>query len=376
MVFLFLRGGLARAMSLRVLVVDDSPICRGVLRELLEAEGDIAVVGEAADGLSALALVESLRPDLITMDLDMPGVDGLETITRIMSHWPTPILVVTGEPVGPGSDLVFKAVAQGALDLLPKPSISNHVEGEDLRSRARALARVPVFLHMPAEEVETVPPPDEITETMPAFKVSSSARPAARMIAIAAGVGGPRAVAAVVGRLSADLPCAIALAQHLPGGFVAGYARFLQSVTSMRVEILPRAPIDPLPGTLYLPPDGAHIVCVADGRLSALDESPLRGYRPSATMLLQSLSLAYPDTGIGVILAGLGDDGAAGAAALHNVGALTIAEDDHARPKDMPEAAIAAGAIERVMPLQLIGDMLVASACIPQNQRTEPPPSD
>jgi two-component system chemotaxis response regulator CheB len=335
------------------------------LRELLEAEGDIVVVGAAADGHQALAMAASLAPDLVTMDLEMPGVDGLETIERIMAECPVPILVVTGEPVGPCSDLGFRAVQCGALDILPKPSISNNVEGEDLRGRVRALATVPVFRHVHAPDE----PPSE-----PAFRGSRHGRPAAQLVAIAAGSGGSRAVATVLRRLPSNLPCAIAIAQHVPPGFADGYASFLRSQTRLRVEIATRLPARCRPGTVFVAPDSAHLVCTRDGILAIVDDSLLQRYCPSATKLFESASEVYGDTAVGIILSGLGSDGIAGAAAMREVGALTIAEDALARPGEMPRIAVAAGVIERAMPIQLIADMVIAAACIPQERQTTPPP--
>lgn len=359
---------------LRVLVVDDSPICRGVLKDILEAAGDIAVVGEVGDAEGAITMARELRPDLVTMDLDMPGVGGLETIEILMAETPTPILVVTGEPVGRGSDLVFEAVNRGALDLLCKPSLSNHVLAEHIRSQVRALARVPVFQRASAMKLETAPVSDAPGSGSHRFRAAAPIHPETRFIAIAAGAGGSRAVATVLQQLPPDLPCPVAVAQHLPGGFTEAYVTFLRSRCSLRVRVVGVEPTPAEPGYLYVAREGAHLVC-GGGVLAAVMEPPLQGYRPSATMLLRSAAAEYGDAAVGVVLSGLGEDGAEGIAAMREAGAMTIAEDRHARPDDMPRAAAETGAIDHVIPVQLIADLLIASASPPQTHPTAPPPA-
>ncbi len=355
---------------LRVIVVDDSPICRGVLKDILEASGDIIVAGEVGDGYAAVAMAKELDPDLVTMDLDMPGVDGLETIELLMAEKPVPILVVTGEPVGPGSDLVFEAVNRGALDLLAKPSITNHVQSEHIRNHVRALAQIPVFQRV-ASAVDAAggdPHP-----SWRRFSAGAPLHPTSRFVALAAGAGGSRAVASVLRAMPPDFPAPIAVAQHLPGGFTEGYASFLGSQCRLRVVVVGAESVAAAPGVVYIAQEGGHLACEG-GRVASVKGAPVDGSRPSATMLLRSVAVAYGDAGVGVVLSGLGSDGAAGAVAIREAGGLTIAEDAHARPEEMPRAAVAAGAIDRRIPVQLIADMLIASASS-QARRTSPPPS-
>ncbi|HEY2512816.1 MAG TPA: chemotaxis protein CheB [Polyangiaceae bacterium] len=356
--------------------MDDSPICRGVLKGILEAAGDIVVAGEAADGYEAVRLAKELRPDLVTMDLDMPGVDGLQTIEILMAEAPVPILVVTGEPVGPGSDLVFEAVNRGALDLLPKPSLSNRVQSEHVRRQVRALAAVPVFQRVSAGKIEAAPlgQADSPSAAWRRFPGSAPTHAAPRFVALAAGSGGSRSVARVLGRIPPDFPCPIAVAQHLPEGFGDAYASFLRTNTRLRVEVVGAAAVRCVPGTVYMALEGGHLVCEGDS-VVAMNDLPLNGYRPSATALFRSVASVYGDRAVGVIVSGLGEDGGAGLAAMREAGSLTIAEDDHARPADMPRAAVAAGAAERIMPVQLIGDMLLAQASAAQERQTSPPPA-
>ena len=161
--------------------------------------------------------------------------------------------------------------------------------------------------------------------------------------------------------LPADLPAAVAVVQHVPSGFNEALVRFLRGSTSLRVEVAPDTAVPCTPGTVFVAPDDRHLVCPREGYIVALHESALGGYLPSATMLFKSMSAAYRDACAGVILSGAGDDGAEGATILRSRGGLTIAEDNHASPADMPRAAVDAGGIDRVLPLALIADTLLSA---------------
>ena len=191
-------------MKVNVMVVDDSAICRQRLREALEAEGDIAVAEECTDGEAACAGVLASKPDLVTMDIGMAGMDGLDAIERIMAATPVPILVVTGQPVAPGAQLVFEAVRRGALDVATRPSVGDAAAAAELRARVRRLACVPVVRHIgkPNDRHRTPSPPPRTRQ----------------LVVIGASAGGPAALARLLARLPADLPACIAIVQHLPSG--------------------------------------------------------------------------------------------------------------------------------------------------------------
>jgi two-component system, chemotaxis family, protein-glutamate methylesterase/glutaminase len=206
------------------------------------------------------------------------------------------------------------------------------------------------------------------------FQAAAPLHPATRFVAIAAGAGGSHAVASVLATLPSDFSAPIAVAQHLPAGFTEAYASFLRSYCRLSVIIIGKVPVAAAPGSVYLAPDGAHLLCEGTA-VRAVTSPSIDGYRPSATALLRSLAIAYGDAGVGVILSGLGTDGALAVAAMREVGALTIAEDARARPGEMPRAAAATGALDRTIPVQLIADMLIATASPSQARRTSPPPS-
>lgn len=330
-------------LNVRVLVADDSELFRDVLSRVIAAERGFEVVATAADGNEAARLARDLRPDVITMDLAMPDADGFSGIARIMAETPTPILVLTAnreEAVG------FRALSLGALDILEKPSAASNLDdyGALLRSRLRLLAGVRVIRHLrglrnrrPAEP-RTVPRPD--------------------LVAIGASLGGPRALAALLRALPSGFSTPIAVVQHIADGFTEGLANWLGQES--RLEVREARDHDALrPGLVLLAPTGRHLV-VSKGVARLSDAPPLDGFRPSVTPLFRSAAEAYGTRACGVILTGMGRDGAEGLKALKRAGGHTIAQDEATSAVyGMPRAAIETGAVDRVLPLEDIARALV-----------------
>lgn len=322
---------------LRVVIVDDSPLFRDVLGEVLAADGDISIAGEAGDGERAVDEVRRLAPDLVTVDLLMPGLGGLEAIERIMAERPVPILVVTGQPTEAGSALVFEAVGRGALEIVEKGGITAG-GGAALRTLVRRLAGVPVVRHL-------------LPATAPRAPLPTAARQAARrdLVAVAASSGGPSTVATILRALGPGFGACIAVVQHLPIGFVAPFARFLHDQTGMPVSIVTER-AQPEPGRVLLAPDDRHLVWAAGGQFVATDAPPVGGHRPSADALFRSLARADAARAIGVVLTGMGEDGAAGLVELKQAGGLTLAQDrQSAAIYGMPKAAADAGGAHAVL---------------------------
>jgi two-component system chemotaxis response regulator CheB len=334
----------------RVVVVDDSTICRALVREWLEADGDLEVVGEAPDAETAIELVTRLRPDVATIDLRMPGMPGLELVAVLMAKAPLPILVLTGE----GKDdpgLAFEAVRRGALDLMLKPSTHDDDGIRSLRARVRWLATVPVVRHIdghkPAEPVPFVPPRLLRTGSDPVI------------VGIAASAGGPTALATVLGALPPDLPACLAVVQHLPKGFAPSFVSFLQGRCSLAVR-LAEPGLVPRPGSVVLAPDDRHLELV-DGRFALTTGALVDGHRPSGSVLLRSLS-ALGSSAIGVVLSGIGRDGADGLRAMRDRHAMTVAQDAATSVVyGMPRAAFEEGAAQHVLPVGEIGAAITAA---------------
>lgn len=376
-------------MKRRAVVVDDSAICRAQLRDWLEADGDVEVVGVAADGESAIDLINRLRPDVATIDLRLPGMSGLELVTLLMAKSPLPLLVLTGDPTGDDPELAFEAIRRGALDLLLKPSMDDDDAIRSLRAHVRWLATVPVVRHLdghrsaePAKPADGHEPairiPDLLRPDVQRSLLDPATRPAPLravrgasdpvLVGIAASAGGPSALATVLGSLSAELPVCLALVQHLPRGFAPSFVSFLQARCSLAVR-LAEPGLAPRAGTVVLAPDDHHLE-VIDGKFALTGGPPVEGHRPSGTVLLRSLA-PLGSSALGVVLSGIGRDGADGLRAMRDRGAVTFAQDAASSVVyGMPRAAVEDGAAQQVLPVAALGDAIAAAAvCIRRGRR-------
>jgi two-component system chemotaxis response regulator CheB len=342
-----------RQLMIRVLVVDDSPTLRQLIRSILESDPELQVVGQACNGEEAIALCHRLEPDIITTDICMPKMDGFQATRHIMAKSPRPILVLTSTKSDLELGISSKALEAGALMVVGKP---HGLPGEDpkadqLIAQVKAMAGVKVVTRRWRLEKKKPAP----LRREPALTPSPGP---VRLIAIGASTGGPPALQAILSQLPADLP--VAVVQHISPGFVQGLARWLNETTPLRVKVAENGEILQ-PGTVYLAPDDRHLLVTAGGQ-ARLRASPLvGGHRPSATVLFQSVAQNYGSAAVGVLLTGMGKDGAQGFKALHEAGAHTIAQDEATCVVfGMPKEAIALGAVEEVLPLEQIGARLGA----------------
>jgi two-component system chemotaxis response regulator CheB len=277
------------------------------------------------------------------MDIEMPGGGGLAAIEQIMAHHPVPIVVVSAR-VGVDHTLPFEAVSRGALELAVKPSSPG--DALALRAAVRRVAGIPVIPHVRAlrasRPLPAPSPPRDHT--------------APRVVGIAASAGGPAALDVVLGALPSTLPACLALVQHLPGGFVTSFASYLRSRTALEVVLAePGANVEVRAGRLVIAAGDHHLVAVSTRLFAASAEPPFRGHRPSATLMFSSLARVHGERAMGVILTGIGDDGASGLSELYGKGALTLAQDQSTSAVyGMPNAAVKAGGVARVLPLQEI----------------------
>ena len=326
----------------RVLVADDSELFRELLARVIAAEPGFDVVAVAADGNTAARLTGKLKPDVITMDLNMPEADGFAGIARIMAETPTPILVLT---VSREEADGFRALSLGALDLLEKPQAAADLDeyGRVLRSRLRLLAGVKVIRHVRG------------LRERPAASPRGSGR--ADLVAIGASLGGPRALATLLRGLPPAFPAPIVVVQHIADGFTEGLAAWLSTET--RLDVHEGREGEPLaPGRVVLAPTGRHLV-VGEGVVRLSDAPPVDTFRPSVTPLFLSAARAYGPRVCGVMLTGMGRDGAEGLKAIRDAGGPTIAQDEATSTVfGMPRAAIELGAVERVLPLEEIARAL------------------
>ena len=327
--------------SWRVGIVDDSRVCRAHLRGVLEAEGDIRVVAEAAGGAEALALVKGHRLDLLVTDLMMPDVDGLEVVSRVMQEHPLPVLIVSSRPTRDGS-VVFEAVRRGALDVAEKPLRGAPKAESELRAKIRRLAGVPVVRRQ-AEGMRVRPGsplPTRAQQPVPSVVPRRDwVGPAPRVVGIAASAGGPLALAALLGSLPSDFPACIALVQHVPRGFTEAFADYLKGATSLAVVVC-RGIVPVAPATVVVAPGDQHLVATSRSHFGlSLAGSPAE-YCPCGDVLLASLATVHGPAAAGVVLSGMGQDGAAGLAHLARRDALTLVQDEPSSTVNgMPRAA-------------------------------------
>jgi len=327
---------------IRLLIVDDSEVFVAAFRQLLAGDAQIEVVATAVDGREAIEKTRALRPDIVTMDMIMPGLGGLEAIEGIMSTHPTPILIVTSDPGYLDAHRCFDALSRGALELIAKPDLAamDDAAQRALRERVRFLARVPVVHH--AQRHAFAPGSDD--------RAGAGAREPCGVVGLVASTGGPSLLADLLAGLPTHFPLPIVVVQHLAVGFTPHFVSWLQSVSALKV----RAGDDGLRlerGVVYLAPDGGHLLVTRRGRLRLDRDSPPReGHQPSGDVLLRSIAESCGDSGVGVVLTGMGRDGADGLGAIHRVGGVTMAQDAASCVVDgMPRAARELGVVQRVV---------------------------
>ncbi len=341
---------------IRVLVAEDSPTARALLVEMLTSDPGITVVGEARNGLEAVEMAERLRPDLITMDVQMPELDGLEATMRIVGKIPTPIIIVSSQANASEVELSLEATRAGALMVLPKPegplSPRFREQQDQLVAMVKAMSDVKVVRRWgastPAKAHRAIgrPAPSRSVE-----------RP--RLVAIGASTGGPAALRDMLSAMPANFGLPILVVQHISKGFVNGLANWLGANTKLQVRVATAAETA-RPGVVYLAPDDTHLGIREDGRISLSTAAPVGSFRPSASHLFQSIAEAFGGRSIAVILTGMGDDGVAGLRSVHAAGGLVIAQDEGTSVVyGMPREAARAGIVSVVLPLPEIAPRLV-----------------
>jgi two-component system, chemotaxis family, protein-glutamate methylesterase/glutaminase len=334
----------------RVLICEDSRTYAAALRRLLEHDGSIEVVGVHGTAEAALAALPSERPDLITMDLDLPGMGGLEAVEHIMSVQPVPLLVISSH-VGPGRAQTAAALAAGALEAIAKDDLDlaavDGAAGAAFRRRVHVLAGARLIRHPRARLRRRV--------TLPR---ASRRREPAEVIGVVASTGGPQALVYLLGQLPADFSVPLLVVQHIAAGFTAGLATWLDGAVPIRVQLADED--TPLAPGVWIAPEDAHLI-VGPDRTLALDRRTRSGlHRPSGDMLLASLAERAGPAGVAVVLTGMGTDGARGIAAVRAAGGLTIAQDEESSAiYGMPKAAAENG-VELVLPLDEIAPTLAA----------------
>jgi two-component system chemotaxis response regulator CheB len=335
-----------------VLIVDDSPLHRQILTGVLIRDPELEIAGYAGNGVEAMKAVEQLHPDVITLDDRMPIMGGLEAARRIMRHYPTPIVMVTAAGGVRGRDITDAALAAGVLAVQDKRALVSSDA-----SAANELVRVVKSMAAVRLVRRRRDPAGQPVSVTPAFRVPARIGP--EIVAIGASTGGPQAIRAIVSRLPADFPLPILIVQHTTVGYSNTLVDWLRAETPLPVEIARDGQAFDRPG-IYIAPTERHLV-VRARHLALLDTPPSSLHRPSATVLFQSVARLYGTHAIGVLLTGMGDDGAAGLWEMKRAGALTIAQDEASSVVfGMPAEAIRLGAADHILAPESIPELLLA----------------
>ena len=335
----------------RVVIADDSPTMRATLHAFLKDEPEIEVVGQAVDGAEAVEMARELRPDVITMDVMMPRLDGLAAVERIMAEAPTRILIVSAL-AKTQQELSFRALAAGALEVIAKPSES---EAQAPRAWVKELARSIVLMRevpVVSRRRATTPGPSGFFApgTVDAF-------------GFAASTGGPQTLSVILSRLPAELPIPLLVAQHIAPGFITGFLGWLGEICGLKLAIA--ADGDALlPGHVYFPPGGCHLEVDKAGLLRTTSGTG-GGHCPSGDRLLTSLARAFGNRAGGAVLTGMGDDGARGLLAIRDAGGLTMAQSEASCVGyGKPEAAALMGATKTAVTPESIAQIICETARI------------
>jgi two-component system chemotaxis response regulator CheB len=359
--------------KIRVLVVDDSALIRNLMKEIIDKTDDMETVGVAPDALVARELIRSLDPDVITLDIEMPKMDGLDFLERLMRLRPMPVVMVS-TLTERGADATFRALELGAVDFVAKPKLGIAQGMSDCAIEIREKIRAAAKSKQPRRR-------DPLAETASLVAITSPKgtqtirteghAPAARVmhtsgmekiIAIGASTGGTEAIREVLCRLPADSP-AVLITQHMPPGFTKSFARRLNSLCKIVVKEAEHGERI-LPGHAYIAPGGRHLALGRSGLnyvVEISDEAPVNRHRPSVDVLFSSVAANAGANAIGVILTGMGKDGAVSMLELRSKGGFTIAQDESSCVVfGMPREAIAIGAVEETISLSHIADRLVS----------------
>ena len=345
------------------MIVEDSLVVRQLLIHIVGREPRLEVVAAVASGEDALAAMTDVRPDVISMDIRLPGIDGLETTRRIMADHPTPIVVIADSVEDSSLSISMNALRAGALSVVEKPVATTHAGYDavaaEICTQLRIMAEVPVIRRRSiGAEWARRTTHAAFAGMEPKGKVDEPPLVAA----IAASTGGPPALARVLGALPLDFPLPILVVQHMGPAFMEGFAAWLNGVVGLPVA-LARDGVRAEPGHVYVAPGDRHLELGPGMVLRISDAPPIGGQRPAATALFRSLARHAGPRGIGLLLTGMGEDGAAGLLDLHRTGAATVAEDEStAIVFGMPAAAIRLAAARSVLPLDRIAAHLMRLA--------------
>src|SRR5271165_6394359 len=341
---------------LRVLVVDDSALMRKLIPMILARDPDIEVVGTAMDGAFALRKIAELHPDVVTLDLEMPRMDGIETLRMIMRSAPLPVIVFSTHS-REGAYSTFKALALGAIDFVAKPkdAAAGHLDpvAYELIDKIKVAKRAGGPRALPKTAVEVTPP---------AKKRACSLLAPNRVISIGISTGGPNALQYLLSQIPPDFPATFLILQHMPEGFTDMFARRLDECCALDVQEAKSGDLL-VAGRVLICPGNRHMMVrrMPRGEMVVLSDSPaINGHRPSVDVLFHSVAQEFALTSVGILMTGMGEDGAEGLGAIKAAGGMTIAQSEESCVvSGMPRAAMVKGYVNKVLPLDSMASYLI-----------------
>jgi two-component system chemotaxis response regulator CheB len=329
---------------LRVLVVDDSAFMRKIITSMIDSDPQLTVVGTAFDGVNALQKISQLHPDVITLDVNMPRMDGLTTLKEIMKQHPMPVIMLSAT-TQEGAEITFKALKLGAVDYIPKPSGQISLDIEKVRSEL-------------VDRIKTAAQAKIVTHESAASPVRTKQGIQEKIITIGASTGGPPAVEEILVNLPENTP-PILIVQHMPVGFTNSFAKRLDRLCSFGVKEAEEG--DAVrQGQALVAPGGYHMTVTGDGRVQLDDGPPEHGVKPAVDPMMKTTAEVYGSEVIGVILTGMGRDGAYGIKVIKENGGRTIAQNEETCTVfGMPKMAIQEGVVDKVLPLSKIPEQIM-----------------
>jgi two-component system chemotaxis response regulator CheB len=342
--------------KVRVLVVDDSALMRKLIPQMLEADSSIEVVGTAMDGTFCLKKIEDLQPNVITLDLQMPGMNGIDTLKEIMRRHPLPVIVVSSHSTE-GASVTLKALGLGAFDFVTKPrDATTHMAETATELIAKIKAAAGGKVVRPGTLQGAPPRPEKLS-------AAKSGPPPSKLVAIGISTGGPQALEFLLAQLPPDFPGAIVVVQHMPEGFTEMFARRLDEVCSLQVKEAQSGDLLQA-GRVLICPGSRHMKVkrMTRGDVVVLnDDARVNGHRPSVDVLFHSVAEEFGSQAVAALMTGMGDDGAEGLGAVKKAGGITIAQSEASCVVyGMPKAAIERGYAMRVVALDVLSATLQA----------------
>lgn len=356
--------------QIRVLVVDDSALMRKLIPQILEREPSIQVVGTAMDGAFALKKIEELKPHVVTLDLEMPRMDGMETLRQIMRHHRVPVIIVSALSTQ-GASTTFKALALGAFDFVTKPRDAGANSSNLREIAADLIAKIRVAAYSGSNAPAKADFLRHIEGRRAGKPATRPKQPASKVVGIGVSTGGPNALHYLLSQLPEDFPGAILVVQHMPEGFTDMFARRLDESCAIEVKEAQSGDLL-LAGRALICPGNRHMKVrrMPLGDVVVLTDDPkVNGHRPSVDVLFRSISQEFGPNAVAVLMTGMGDDGAEAMGVVKAAGGLTIAQDEGSSVVyGMPKAAIERGHAVRVVSLEVLANTLQAH-CLPERAR-------